>query len=260
MTALAEARRLPIIRWRFAEDRNWLSVMAALTAIELGWWFIAWLKGIAPSPFLVTYTLLAIAGLAAAIAVRLALGKRPADVAWPAIVLGALLVAIGASVFLPLKYAIPSELPFWLDRPLTSVERAVFGDDPWLVLDRLAGWATLPLDRLYACWLPVQLVAMFLVMLSRPSPSKSQSLIAYSLAWFILGVLAAVLLSSAGPLFYDRAFGGQSFAPLAATLHSRGAWVVLTESDRMWASLAARQPGFIAGISAMPSIHVAISL
>src|SRR5438270_7128577 len=118
MTVLAEARRLPIIRWRMAEDRNWLCVMAALTAIELGWWFIAWLKGIAPSPFLGTYILLAMAGLAVALAIRMVLGKPPTDVAWPAVTLGTVLVAIGASVFLPLKYAIPHELPFWLDRPL----------------------------------------------------------------------------------------------------------------------------------------------
>ena len=245
---------------RVAEDRSWLSVMAALAAIELGWWFITWRKGIAPSPFIATYTLLAIGGLLTAVALRLVFGSRPAGASWMVIMLGTVLVAVGASTFLPLKYAIPSEIPFWLDRPLATAERAFFGDDPWLVLDHLIGWATLPLDRIYACWLPTQLIVMFLVMLSRPSPSKSQSLIAYSLAWFVLGVVAAVLLSSRGPLFYDRAFGGQSFAPLAATLHRRGAWAAITESDRMWASFATGRPGFVAGISAMPSIHVAISL
>jgi len=234
--------------------------MAAIAAIELAWWFIAWLKGIAPSPFLVTYFLLATVGLLAANAVRLLVGRRPSAVSRPAIALGTFLVAIGASAFLPLKYAIPSEIPFWLDQPLATTERALFGADPWLLLDSLTGWATLPLDRLYACWLPTQLVVMFLVMLSRPSSAKSQSLIAYSLAWFVLGVVTAVLFSSAGPLFYDRAFGGQSFAALAPTLRSRGAWAVFSESDPMWASLASGRPGFVAGISAMPSIHVAISL
>ncbi|MEO7635481.1 MAG: phosphatase PAP2 family protein, partial [Sphingomicrobium sp.] len=32
------------------------------------------------------------------------------------------------------------------------------------------------------------------------------------------------------------------------------------ESDAMWASLANRRPGFVAGVSAMPSLHVAISV
>ena len=35
---------------------------------------------------------------------------------------------------------------------------------------------------------------------------------------------------------------------------------MLAESDKMWASLASGRPGIVAGISALPSIHVAISL
>jgi hypothetical protein len=85
-------------------------------------------------------------------------------------------------------------------------------------------------------------------------------LLAYGLAWFLLGVVAATLCSSAGPIFYDRLFGGTAFAPLAETLHARGAWVVLAESDRMWDSLASDRPGLVAGISALPSMHVAISV
>ena len=38
--------------------------------------------------------------------------------------------------------------------------------------------------------------------------------------------------SSAGPIFYDRLFGGTAFAALRETLQSRGAWVALAESDR----------------------------
>ena len=74
----------------------------------------------------------------------------------------------------------------------------------------------------------------------------------------MLGVVAATLLSSAGPIFYDRIFGGTAFAALRETLRARGAWLVLAEFDRMWASLASVRPGLAAGISAVPSIHVAI--
>lgn len=47
---------------------------------------------------------------------------------------------------------------------------------------------------------------------------------------------------------------------LAQTLRIRGAWIAIAESDQMWAAAAGRDPGIVAGISAMPSIHVAISL
>jgi hypothetical protein len=242
------------------QDGSWIAVMAALASIEIAWWAVAWYEEIAPTPFIATYLSVAFAALAIALVLRLALRKTPSGAAWPTILAGTLLVAIGASVFLPLKYAIPREMPFWLDHWLAVAEESLFGTDPWLALDRVFWWAAQPLDRLYGGWLPFQLIIMFLVMLSRPSPEKSRSLIAYSLAWFLLGVVAAFLLSSVGPLFYSRAFGGDTFASLGATLRERGAWIALSESDQMWESLASGRPGLVAGISAMPSIHVAISL
>jgi len=254
----APAQTIPGVR--LGADSHWLAVMGVLTAIEFGWWVIAWRAGIAPVPFVGTYLILTFAGLALTLAARLGLRMGRPVPSWPSIIAGTLLVAVGASLFLPLKYAIPAEIPFWLDRPLMVAERAVFGDDPWLVLDRILGWATRPIDWLYGCWLPTQLLIMFSVMLSRPSPAKSRALIAYSLGWFVLGTVAAALLSSAGPIFFDRAFGGSGFAELHDALHARGAWVAIAESDRMWASTGMDRPGLVAGISAMPSIHVAISL
>jgi hypothetical protein len=245
---------------KLGAEAGWLAVMAATTLIELGWWAAAWIGGLAPLPYLGTYLLLAGAGLTAALAAKATAGRLPSRAAWPSIAAATLMVAIGASLFLPLKYIIPSEVPFWLDGPLASGERALLGADPWLVLDHFMGWATVPLDRLYGLWLPLQTFVLFLVILDPPSRAKSRALIAYSLAWLVLGVAAAAALSSAGPLFYDRLFGGGMFAALRETLQARGAWMALAESDKMWASLASGRPGFVAGISAAPSMHVAISL
>lgn len=234
--------------------------MAALTMVELVWWVIAWSAGSAPLPFVAIYLSLTLGGLAAALGLWLALRPRASRAPWRTLLAGAILVGLGASVFLPLKYAIPNEVPFWLDVPLAEAERSLFGADPWQLLDRFLGPALVPVDRLYGLWLPTQSLGLFLVMLQPPSPAKSRALIAYSLAWFALGLAAAVLFSSAGPIFYDRLFGGTQFALLGQTLSERGAWVVLAESDAMWQSFASGQPGFVAGISAFPSLHVAISL
>ena len=234
--------------------------MAALTAGELLWWGIAWSAGGAPLPFAATYLAMAGGGMAAAIALRRVVQPRAQPIRWPPLVAGVVLAGIGASLFLPLKYAIPSEIPFWLDAPLAAAEQSLFGADPWRLLDRLLGAVLVPVDRLYGLWLPTQSLVLFLVMLQPPSPAKSRALIAYSLAWFALGVVAAVAFASVGPLFYDRLLGTARFAALDETLRGRGAWVVLAESDAMWRSLASGRPGFIAGISAFPSLHVAISL
>jgi len=233
--------------------------LAAVTAAELVWCAIAWQLEIAPLPRTAIYVALAFLGLGAAVLVRLALRLPATGAPWPAVLLGTVLSGIAASAFLPLKYAIPREVPFWLDRPIVLAERWLFGADPWQLLDRLLGWATVPMDWLYSGWLPTQSLVLFSLILARPSPAKSRALIAYSLAWFFLGAVAAVLLSSAGPLFFDRLYGGTTFASLEATLHDRGAWIALAESGRMWNALAANDPGLVAGISAVPSIHVAIS-
>ena len=245
---------------RFGEDRRWLAVLAAMTLAELLWWAIAHGAGIAPMPWVGSYVALAFAGCAAALGLRALIRPGAPRAGWPAIVVGTLLVGLGGSLFLPLQYAIPGEMAFWLDAPLAAGERALFGADPWLLLDRALGWATLPLDRVYGLWLPCQLLVLFGILLMPPSRAKSRALIAYSLAWFLLGVAAAALCSSAGPIFYDRLSGGARFAGLGATLHARGATMAIAESDAMWASLATAKPNFVAGISAMPSLHVAVSL
>jgi len=242
------------------KDGEWLSVLAVVTTLELAWWAITWSIGATPAPWVATYILIAAAGVAAAGMLRFVLARRAPPAHWLGVTLGTILTGIGASAFLPLKYAIPRLMPFWIDRPLAAGERLLFGGDPWLLLDRVFGWATTPLDLLYGCWLPTQLLVMFSVMVARPSQAKSRALIAYTLAWFLLGVVAALLLASAGPIFYDRLFGGSSFAALHESLRARGALIAIAESDAMWNSWATGHPGFVAGMSAVPSIHVAVSL
>jgi len=241
-------------------DAPWLLAMAVFAALELLWWILAWNHGIAPRPRLGTYLLFAGMALAVATLLRFAAGASPWATSPTSAISATFLVAAAASLFLPLKYAIPHEVTFWLDRPLAAAERALFGIDPWLALDRAFGWAAVPMDWLYGAWLPVQSIILFLVILARPSPAKSRALIAYSAAWFLLGVAAAALFASAGPLFYDRLLGETQFAALGQTLHQRGVWIAIAESDGMWASFASGIPGPVAGISAVPSLHVAISL
>jgi hypothetical protein len=198
--------------------------------------------------------------LCAAFALKALLRPQAPSSTLPSVILGTLLFAVGASLFLPLKFAIPQVLPFWLDRPLADADRFLFGSDPWVLLDRVLGWAAVPIDWVYGLWLPVQSLVFFTLLLERPSPAKSRAMIAYSLAWLLLGVVAALGLSSAGPLFFDRLLGGDRFALLGQTLRARGVSLAITESDAMWAAYANARPGLVSGISAMPSLHVAITL
>ena len=240
-------------------EKGWLAVMGVATLVELIWWAIAWTAGIAPAPFLFSYLAIAFAALGTVLALHRIFGSARPRSALRTLVAATVLIGIAASLFLPLKYAIPREIPFWLDKPLAMAELNAFGTHPWVLLDRLFGWAAVPIDRVYALWLPVQLLAVYGIMIQPASPGKAQALIAYSLIWFGLGVIAAVLCSSAGPIFYDRLYGGSAFEALRSTLVRRGATMVLAESDAMWASFASGRPGPVAGMSAVPSLHVAVS-
>lgn len=234
--------------------------MAALTAVELLAWFVAWQAGLAPLPLTATYVVLSFAGLGMALGLRPLWRRDAPRASWPAILLATLFIGTGSSLFMALKYAIPSLVPFWLDAPLAAAEARLFGADPYQRLDMLLGWATLPVDRVYGFWLPVQLVVLFSLVIAPPSRDKSRALVAYAAAWFLLGIVAAALLSSAGPIFFDQAFGGTRFSALRPLLETRGASMVLSTADAMWSARATGHPGLVAGISALPSMHVAISL
>jgi hypothetical protein len=201
----------------------------------------------------------------AAVALGIALGLRPLwrrgepRASWPVMVAGTLLVGVSSSLFMALKLAIPALIPFWLDRPVAATEAGLFGIEPYQLLDSLFGRATIVVDRVYGFWLPVQLIVMFSLIIAPPSRAKARALTACAAAWFLLGNVAATLLSSAGPIFYDRTFGGDRFGPLHQLLASRGADMALSTSDAMWSAQVSGHYGLVAGISAAPSMHIAIS-
>jgi hypothetical protein len=174
-----------------------------------------------------------------------------------AIVLAVLLGAITAGAFSTLKAAIPLAVPFYLDPGLASFERAIFGTDPWKISHELLGWATPFIDRFYLSWLPVMLIAFNLVLLSRPSALKTRSLVAYVLMWPLVGTLGGYLFSSAGPIFHDALFGGHS--GLIAALQREGATGNLHAHDYLWNAYLNRHDVLGGGISAMPSMHIALA-
>jgi len=231
-----------------------------LTAIELTVWLFAWTNGLAPAPMVATYVALAIAALAVALGLRPLWRRGEPRASWPTLLVGALLIGINASLFMALKMAIPALSPFWLDAPLAAAELSLFGSDPYQLLDSLFGRATIVVDRIYGFWLPLQLVVLFSLLAAPPSRAKAQALTAYAAAWFLIGIVGATLLSSAGPIFFDRLFGGDRFAPLHHILEARGAWMVLHTSDAMWLAQLSGRPALVAGISAAPSMHIAVSL
>ena len=89
-------------------------------------------------------------------------------------------------------------------------------------------------------------------------------LLSFLLVWSVVGSLFAVLLSSAGPVFYGQVTGledpfAELMGYLAAATEVSPVWALNTQ-DMLWTSYQQNAPGFGHGISAMPSVHVALAV
>jgi PAP2 superfamily protein len=255
-------------------DRAWLIAMAAITAVQFGCWLALWSTGVARTALFSLYDIVAIVGLAVAFVIfflwyllaisREGEGKPFRRIAQDfdrsrllAVIIATLLGPTTAGAFSSLKAAIPLAVPFYLDAPIAGFEKSFFGTDAWRISHALLGWATPFIDGFYLSWLPVMLLAFNLVLLSRPSPLKTRSMIAYLLMWPAVGTLGGYLLSSAGPIFHDALFGGNS--GLLDALRREGANDTLMAYNHLWTAYANRFETLGGGISAMPSMHVAMA-
>ena len=176
--------------------------------------------------------------------------------------------------FTPFKVLIGHVRGFPHDAVLQRFDRMIFaGHDPWEVTHALFGSAsaTFVLNAVYAMWFVVMWIGL-IYMLMRPEPVRLRAryLIAFMLAWIILGSFVAYFLASAGPCYVERVFGDPHFRPLMDRLHAIDSELramgpglgihALIVQDVLWTSFAAKRELFGGGISAMPSMHVSVSV
>jgi len=175
-----------------------------------------------------------------------------------------LLVAVFSSAFTDAKANIAQIQPFAWDPWLAGIDRGLhFGHDPWVLLQPVFGspLATTFLNANYHFWLFLMYFMIFMASFDRHERARSARFIFALLLSFALGGnILAILLSSAGPVYF-QAFGfGTDFAPLMQGLRASD------QVSPVWALDVQRAllKGFhdeteIRGISAMPSMHVASS-
>ena len=154
----------------------------------------------------------------------------------------------------PIKRAIPDQSGYWADPWLSEIERSAFGDDPWTFLHQLPNWVTPGIDGLYAAWIPMIVLVSMLVAVFGSMALVSRYFLSWALAWVVLGIGVAHLLPSAGPIFGpDLGFG---FEELRAQLQGT---IALRFHDMLWEMHVAGSRDLGGGISAMPSMHCALT-
>ncbi|MDV4146076.1 phosphatase PAP2 family protein [Shimia sp. FJ5] len=179
------------------------------------------------------------------------------------VALVAFMVFMGTFAYL--KFAIPFVNPFSWDVTFAEWDRALhFGVDPYKIVLGLIGTPMVAtgVNAAYHGWLFLMYFSVILACFSKENRATHyRYLISFVAVWFLGGNVIATLLSSAGPVYYERLGFGADFVALTETLKGYDAvgriWA-LDVHEMLWEGYVAE--GRARGISAMPSMHVASSV
>ena len=181
-----------------------------------------------------------------------------------------LLIPIVQSVYSSFKVEIPNLIPFAYDELFYRADQWLLGGtDPWRILHAWLGdpLITNMIDVLYhVVWMYVLIgVVVWHATGQHALRTKVQFFVSYIVIWGVLGNLAALFLSSAGPCYYSNVTGMSSpYEELMLYLQSIGAgedglWALQFQNS-LWQGYMDDVPGYGGGISAMPSLHVATTV
>ncbi len=198
--------------------------------------------------------------LLAAVRGRRDLGPRLAAAGFAAA--GAVMLQIGFSF---MKCSIPALLPFYADPALARFDLALHGGtDPWRIAHALiaptTGTALLPFYL--EVWSAIAVgFPIFIAVLDSDRDRIRRFMTLYLIIWIGLGNILATLVSSAGPVFYDALLASDRFADLTGALQASGirASFIGTVQAYLWMAYSTQQALFGSGISAFPSVHLAIA-
>lgn len=160
------------------------------------------------------------------------------------------LAGVNMITFMWLKPLLNYAVPFKYDLLLARIDNVLFlGKDPWRYLTWLNSDAMAVIY--HRGWFAL-MVTVLLITLSAPaSREKSAVMITYFLLWSVVGPLIHLAVPAAGPIFYENLGLGDRFTALPTPP------LTADVAEYLWQIYAAGGFGAAAGISAMPSLHIA---
>ena len=185
------------------------------------------------------------------------------------ILFGAFGLSLVMSAFLVLKGAIPSIQPFSYDATFEVWDRAIhFGYLPWDLLQPILGYkfVSLTLHRLYYLWFLVLFITFFWQVGCRKNRHlRLQFILSFVMCWALIGGVMAVMLSSAGPIYFDRVVLDidspyQHATSYLNNLSPTEPLYMFQIKEVLWDYyIMPTESAYAKGISAMPSMHVSIA-
>ena len=176
-----------------------------------------------------------------------------------------LAIALFMPAFSAVKSSIPLFNPYSWDQTFIDLDIAIHGTDPWQILQPLLGrpWITSLLSRIYHLWfLLIYLGPVLATFLVTDRRLRFRFFASFLLTWSIVGVVLAIAFSSVGPCFVGPIEGNGHFDEQMHYLQAANEQhpVAVLEIQRLlldWHNSG--QHGLGRGITAMPSMHVALA-
>jgi hypothetical protein len=178
-----------------------------------------------------------------------------------------MLLGFVLSAYTSLKQLIPQMRPFDWDAAFAKIDAVIHGGvQPWELLQPLLGTPAVTswVSEAYGPpWFWMLLFMQFWQIFTL-DPRRMQFLITFLLCWVLLGNVLGTALASAGPVYYQNfAAGPDPFAPLMSYLASVAETYKLSAFEAqqyLWESYQNNYLGIGSGISAMPSLHISMSV
>ncbi|TAJ68477.1 MAG: hypothetical protein EPO51_26680 [Phenylobacterium sp.] len=157
--------------------------------------------------------------------------------------------------FSTIKMLLPQLRPFYADRWLADLDRALHGADPWRHLRFLDPFDARIEELYHETWFALLVIVGAIAVLT---PTKRQYMWSYFICWVLLGNVVALAGMSAGPIYYEQVLGDPRFRDLADHL-ATSAPAVWMQQQALWKATMEGQAVIGTGISAFPSMHVSMA-
>lgn len=192
----------------------------------------------------------------------------------PRVAGGGLLLCLVHPLFLHVfrlwKTSIPAFQDYVWDGAFAALDRGLhFGRHPWEWIQAAVPGpgATIALDGIYSGWFELQLAVVAWMAFTLRRRLRLRFFVTYALIYIVLGTVLAILLASGGPVYYARLTGlADPYVPLfsyldrVSELTLSGTLFARSAQGLLWSAHEGTYSGPVTGISAMPSIHVAIAV
>jgi hypothetical protein len=176
----------------------------------------------------------------------------------------ALAVGLFYASFVVLKNTLPLLVPFYADPTLAAFDAALHGGvDPWRLIEPLFRLKPLPALTEFAygfVWATLLVYGPVLVALHPAfKPWRVRFFLTFFASWIGLGNLGALAFMSGGPVYFGHLTGDhERFGELLRFTAENGlftGWV----QDYLWENYSSGSVELATGISAFPSLHVAMA-